>query len=82
VTKPRDPCPRFARQLTAVGHLAFGHGIHYCVGAPLARFEAETALSRLLERFGTIHLGVSADDLRWRSSTLHGLRELPVRVER
>jgi len=83
----RDPS-RFTDPLSldldrsAVGHLAFGHGIHYCVGAPLARLEAETALSRLLERFGTIHLDVSADDLRWRSSTLHGLRELPVRVER
>ena len=35
------------------GHLAFGHGIHYCLGAPLARLEAEIAFSHLLARFGS-----------------------------
>jgi cytochrome P450 len=63
------------------GHLAFGHGIHYCLGAPLARLEAEIAFRGLLERFGSIELAVPADELRWRPSTLiHGLESLPVRL--
>jgi cytochrome P450 len=63
------------------GHLAFGHGIHYCLGAPLARLEAEIAFGGLLERFGSMTLAVPADSLRWRPSTLiHGLEALPVRL--
>ena len=63
------------------GHLAFGHGIHYCLGAPLARLEAEIAFRGLLERFGSMTLAVPADELRWRPSTLiHGLESLPVRL--
>jgi cytochrome P450 len=63
------------------GHLAFGHGIHYCLGAPLARLEAEIAFSHLLARFGSMRLAVPADSLRWRPSTLiHGLEALPVRL--
>ncbi|MFC7110053.1 cytochrome P450 [Nonomuraea rubra] len=61
------------------GHLAFGHGIHYCVGAPLARLEAQIAIGRLLGRFSTIELGSPV--LQWRASTLiRGLQTLPVRV--
>ena len=63
------------------GHLAFGHGIHYCLGAPLARLEAEIAFRGLLERFGSMTLAVPPDALRWRPSTLiHGLESLPVRL--
>ena len=63
------------------GHLAFGHGIHYCLGAPLARLEAEIAISGLVARFGSISLAVPAASLRWRPSTLiHGLESLPVRL--
>ena len=63
------------------GHLAFGHGIHYCLGAPLARLEAEIAISGLLTRFGSISLAVEAASLRWRpSSLIHGLVALPVRL--
>jgi cytochrome P450 len=63
------------------GHLAFGHGIHYCLGAPLARLEAGIAVSGLLARFGSISLAVPAASLRWRPSTLiHGLEALPVRL--
>jgi len=63
------------------GHLAFGHGIHYCLGAPLARLEAEIAFSGLLSRFGSMRLAVPAESLRWRPSTLiHGLETLPVRL--
>ena len=63
------------------GHLAFGHGIHYCLGAPLARLEAEIAFGALLQRFGSMRLAVPAESLRWRPSTLiHGLETLPVRL--
>jgi cytochrome P450 len=63
------------------GHLAFGYGIHYCVGAPLARMEGEIAIGRLLERFPDLALAGEPDRLRWRPSTLmRGLVELPVRL--
>ncbi|MGC7099825.1 cytochrome P450 family protein [Amycolatopsis lurida] len=63
------------------GHLAFGHGIHYCVGAPLARLEAEIAIGRLIERFDGLALAGEPSELRWRASTLmHGLEVLPVRL--
>lgn len=65
----------------AGGHLAFGHGIHYCVGAPLARLEAEIALGGLLRRFEKLSLDGEPRALRWRDSTLvHGLESLPIRV--
>ncbi|MFD9965803.1 cytochrome P450 [Amycolatopsis sp. NPDC058986] len=63
----------------AGGHVAFGHGIHYCVGAPLARLEAEIAIGRLLERFPGLRLAAEPGTLRWRESMLvHGLESLPV----
>ncbi|HUC59580.1 MAG TPA: cytochrome P450 [Streptosporangiaceae bacterium] len=63
------------------GHLAFGHGIHYCLGAPLARMEAEIAFSSLFARFPRMSLAVPATDLRWRSTNVvHGLQSLPVRL--
>ncbi|KUN87356.1 cytochrome [Streptomyces bungoensis] len=63
------------------GHLALGHGIHYCLGAPLARAETEIALAVLLERFPELTL--AADDLkRRRSLRARGLVELPVRYRR
>jgi len=64
----------------AAGHLAFGHGIHYCLGAPLARLEGEVAFGALLSRFPGLSLAVPASSLRWRhSSLIHGLESLPVR---
>jgi cytochrome P450 len=63
------------------GHLAFGHGVHYCLGAPLARMEAEVALGALLARFPRISLAVPPEDLRWRPvSVMNGLESLPVRL--
>ncbi|WP_030889941.1 cytochrome P450 family protein [Streptomyces sp. NRRL F-5053] len=65
----------------AAGHLAFGHGIHHCVGAPLARLEGEIAFGRLLARFPGLALAAAPENLRWRHSTaMHGLEELPVRL--
>ena len=63
------------------GHVAFGHGVHYCLGAPLARMEAEVALGALLARFPRISLAVPAEELRWRPvSVMNGLESLPVRL--
>lgn len=65
----------------ATGHVAFGHGIHYCLGAPLARLEGEIAIGSLLARFPALSLAVPARELRWRASSLiHGLVSLPVRL--
>ncbi|MEV5376283.1 cytochrome P450 [Streptomyces nondiastaticus] len=62
------------------GHLALGHGIHYCLGAPLARMETETALAALLERFPGLALDVAREELAWRPSVrARGLISLPVR---
>ena len=64
----------------ASGHVAFGHGVHHCLGAPLARMEAEVALSALLARFPRISLAAAASELRWRPvSVMNGLQSLPVR---
>ncbi|MFF7793096.1 cytochrome P450 [Streptomyces sp. NPDC007991] len=63
------------------GHVAFGHGIHYCVGAPLARLEAEVAFGQLVSRFPEMTLATGFDELAWRHSTLvRGLTALPVRL--
>jgi cytochrome P450 len=63
------------------GHVAFGHGIHYCLGAPLARMEGEIAFGGLLARFPSMTLAVPTESLRWRPSTLiRGLETLPVRL--
>lgn len=60
-------------------HLAFGHGIHYCLGARLARAETRTAITQLLARYPEISLAVPADQLRWRQSVVfRRLEELPV----
>jgi cytochrome P450 len=63
-----------------VGHLAFGHGIHYCPGAALARLEGEIALRGLARRFPDLELGVSPGSLRWKPGLImRGLERLPVR---
>ncbi|SCK38341.1 hypothetical protein H181DRAFT_03241 [Streptomyces sp. WMMB 714] len=60
-------------------HLGYGHGIHYCLGAPLARLEGRVALSTLLRRLPDIRLAADPADLRWRGGLImRGLRSLPV----
>lgn len=63
-------------------HLGFGHGIHFCLGAPLARLEAQVALGRLLARFPRMELACAVEDLRYRSAgyLIRGLHTLPVRL--
>ncbi|MFB8141336.1 cytochrome P450 family protein [Streptomyces parvus] len=63
----------------AAGHLAFGHGIHRCVGAPLAKAEAEIALRAVLARFPGLRLAVPPEQVQWRHARLvRGLASLPV----
>ena len=58
-------------------HLGFGLGIHFCIGAPLVRLEAEIAFETILHRFPNIHL--ATDDLQWQEHPIfRGLKSLPV----
>ena len=60
-------------------HVAFGRGSHYCLGAPLARLEAETALITLFRRLPGLRLAVAAERLSWRPVPLfRSLVSLPV----
>jgi cytochrome P450 len=64
-----------------VTHVAFGHGIHHCLGAPLARLEARVAFAALLGRFPDLRLAVPRADLSWSHGdglVLRGLAALPV----
>ncbi len=82
----RDPARFDAPELYDVdrdvsGHLAFGHGIHFCLGASLARLEGEVALEALLDRFGDLEPAVGLDEVVYRHSVLiHALAALPVRL--
>jgi cytochrome P450 len=63
-------------------HLTFGYGIHFCIGAPLARIEAPIAFTRLIERFPRLRLAVPEHELAWqRTVGFRGLVSLPVRVD-
>ena len=61
-------------------HIAFGSGIHYCLGAPLARMEGAIAINALLRRLPDLQLAVPVDDIKWNESLLlHGMQALPVK---
>jgi cytochrome P450 len=62
------------------GHLAFGHGIHQCLGQQLARVEMRVALPALVNRFPTLRLAVPAEEVALRPETadVYGVKSLPV----
>ncbi|MBC7870368.1 MAG: cytochrome P450 [Chitinophagaceae bacterium] len=60
-------------------HFSFGHGAHYCMGAPLTRLEGQIALNTLIQRMPNLRLSVAPDQIRWRGGfILRGLEALPV----
>lgn len=60
-------------------HVAFGLGIHYCLGAPLARLEAKIAFTALLNRFPHLKLAAPVESLGWRGApAMRGLKHLPI----
>ncbi|CAM5605698.1 cytochrome P450 [Streptomyces xanthochromogenes] len=81
----RDPAryaepDRFDIRRDARGHVAFGHGIHYCLGAPLARLEARIAVRTLLDRCPDLALDIHPAAIQWRTGMMmRGPEQLPVR---
>lgn len=73
-----DP-DRFDLHRSPNHHVAFGHGIHFCLGAPLARLEAKIALNILLDRFAEIHVRPGAQ-LEFYSRGIFGARGVPITV--
>jgi cytochrome P450 len=84
VAANRDPAlvedpDRFDITRGALGHLAFGHGVHHCLGAPLARMEMTTAFPALLRRFPHLALAVPFEEVDFRAHHfIYGLQSLPV----
>ena len=84
----RDPCrfiepERLDVERAEGRHLAFGHGIHHCLGAPLARLEGQLAPGSLIRRFPGLRLARDRTGLHWGHGdglVLRGLSELPVRL--
>lgn len=63
-------------------HLAFGKGIHHCLGAPLARLEGEIAINSLIQRFPKVNLNIDKNELEWRPGMIvRGLKEIPLSLK-
>ncbi|MEU7019265.1 cytochrome P450 [Streptomyces sp. NPDC046203] len=76
-----EDADRFDATRPSKEHLAFGHGVHFCLGAPLARLEVATVLRALFDRFPHIRLAVPADELRPLPSLIsNGHVALPVHL--
>ncbi len=62
-------------------HIAFGNGIHYCLGAPLARIEGVISFNTILKRLPNLSLAVKPEELIWNESILlHSMKALPVNI--
>jgi cytochrome P450 len=59
-------------------HVAFGKGVHVCLGAPLARLEGQIALQALFVRYPGLRLAVPAEEVRWGGDFLRGFRQIPL----
>ena len=59
-------------------HVAFGKGIHVCLGAPLARIEGQIAFETLIRRYPDLRLAVPEDEIVWSGSFLRGFRQVPL----
>ena len=59
-------------------HIAFGKGIHVCLGAPLARVEGQVAFETLVRRYPDLRSAVPADEITWSPSVLRGFRQIPL----
>ena len=70
---------RFLLDRELGSHLAFGHGIHYCLGAPLARAELRAVLNGLLDRYAGLERAEPAERLDTPGFTLRGFARLPIR---
>ncbi len=82
----RDPAQfpdpdRFTVDRAPNRHLAFGHGIHFCLGAPLPRLEAAIALDALQRRLGVLQVDRAGPLERVNSDIIHGIRRLRVTFE-
>lgn len=76
-----DPDRLWLERPDAHKHLGFGYGLHFCLGAPLARLESTVAVGRLVQRFPGLRLAAEPADLRWGATILgRGLQSLPVHV--
>ncbi len=66
------------RRPDANRHVAFGKGIHVCLGAPLARIEGQVAFETLVRRYPELRLAVPEDEIQWAPNFLRGFRQVPI----
>jgi cytochrome P450 len=72
-----DP-DKFDVRRDARGHLAFGYGVHQCLGQALARVELQAVFAKLFQRFPNLELAVPMEELRFTDAIIYGVEELPV----
>ncbi|HEX7857837.1 MAG TPA: cytochrome P450 [Sphingobium sp.] len=72
-----DPC-KFDPDRNARAHLAFGFGIHQCLGQPIARLELAIFFAKIFKRFPTLGLAVPIGSLEYNNAMIYGLKRLPV----